>query len=167
LSCLCISYVCSIATATHVAFLATTTHIYFRIGISSTSISNSSTIPRLGAIWNLIFPFPNVLRISTVHHWCSIILWRVEIIRIVNLNHIYLSFIPIMSSFWLLLLLLMLRSRCFSSWRACRSQKLLRWIISNNNVFLRNTTVAGNFSGSSVMIWTWVGLSGATRIWMF
>ena len=164
MSCLSISYISSIST-THVTFLSTTAHIYFRIGISRTCISNSSTNPRLRSIWNLVFPLPNVFCISTVHHWCSVILRRIEISRIINLYHIYLSFIPIMSTFLVFLLLWC----CFSSRRACWSQKLLRRIITNNNVFLRNTTIAGYFSGSScVILWIWVGLaSTSTTIWMF
>ena len=155
------TYVSSIST--HVTFLSSATHIYFRIGISRTCISNSSTNPRFRTIWNLVFPLSNVFCISTVHHWSSIVLRRIEISRIVNLYHIYLSFIPIMSTFLVFLLL-----RCyFSSRRACWSQKLLRWIITNNNVFLRNTTVAGNFSGSCVMLWIWVGLASTSTIWMF
>lgn len=163
MSCLSTTYISSIST--HVTFLSTTAHIYFRIGISRTCISNScSTNPRLRTIWNLVFPLSNVFCISTVHHWRSIILRRIEISRIVNLNHIYLSFIPIMSTFLGFLLLWCY----FSSRRACWSQKLLRWIITNNNVFLRNTTIAGNFSsGSCVMLWIWVGLASTSTIWMF
>jgi len=161
LSCLSISYVSPIST--HITFLPTTAHIYFRIGISCTCISVSTTNPSLRTIIYLVFPLPNVLRISTVHHWCSIILWRIEISRIVNLNHIYLSFIPIMSTLLCFLLLW-----ChFSSRRARWSQKLLRWIITNNNVFLRNTSIAGNFSGSCVMLWIWVRLSSTSAVWMF
>lgn len=161
MSCLSISYVTSIST--HITFLPTTTHIYLRIGISCTCISDSTTNPSLRTIIYLVFPLPNVLRISTVHHWCSIILRRIEISRIVNLNHIYLSFIPIMPT---LLCFLLLWCHFTSRW-ACWSQKLLRWIISNNNVFLRNTSITGNFSGSSVILWIWVRLSTTSAVWMF
>jgi len=159
LSCLSISYISSVST--HVAFLTTTTQIYFRIGISCTSISICSTNPRLRTIWNLIFPFTNVFCISTVHHWCSIVWWRIKISRIIYLYHIYLSFIPVMSRFLVFLI------RSFTSRRTSWSQKLLRRIISNNNVFLRNTTVTSYFSSSSVMIWIWVWLTSSTTIWVF
>ena len=161
MSSLSISYVSSVST--HVAFLATATQIYFRVGISCTCISNSTTYPRLRTIWNLVFPLANVFRISSVHHWSSIVLRRIKISRIVNLNHIYLSFISIMSTLLVFLLLL----RCVTSRRAGWSKELLRWIITNDNVFLRNTTITRNFSSPCVILWIWVGLSATSTIWMF
>ena len=135
----------------HISFLApATAHVNFRICVCGTGFADSSANPRFWTISNLIFPFSNVFCICSVRHWTPIILRRIEIIRIVDLNHIHLGFISVVASSFL-------RVRIFTtSRRRSRSQKLFRRIVSNYNVLLRNTTVTGDINASSIMIWIWV-----------
>lgn len=137
----------------HISFLTSApTHVNFRIGVCSARFANSSANSRFWAIRNLIFPFSNVFCIRSVHHWPSIILRRIEIIsRIVDLNHIHLGLVAIVSASFL-------GVRIFSTTSRRRSwpQKLFRRIVSNYNVLLRNTTVTSDIHTSSIMIWIWL-----------